>query len=750
MKRSAILLFFILIAIQINANTKRALVIGIDIYFPTAATPPAFATAERKDARGGWHNLDGCVNDARAIKSLIMARYGFEEKNIDTLINQDANRKNILDAIQKLIDGSQPGDVVFIYYAGHGSQVKNSLSYDSTKHDQTIVPADLNDIRNKELSKLFNDLQKKGVKLTLIFDSCHSGAIARGNQLPTEGKTRYQWPVDAYDAKDPAKYPAVEENGALVFSAAQREQFANESSEDNIPHGAFTLAFLRAINASSVNESAERIYQRLLAAMKVYTNKVQDPILAGNDERRKEGLFGDPVNSVSSRTMVSVSEVSDGEISLRGGFELNIYPGSRFIKSGGKDTVEVKDVLGIGSSKAQMCGKGNIATIKPGDLLEMINFVYPDEPALRVWSPPAKFTKTELQKAIQPVLALFSSSYFISNGDPAKVPAQFVIQHDGTRWLISGGAVRAPVMLSTLTDAELKKIIPKGSNVFLQLPPSKELDVLMRKKLGKDSPNSAVNFESDPQKADYILAGRSAGASFDYCFLRPNLSFADANAQTTMPIRTNWFSLGMGENKISDSLSIYAVRLGKIHSWLKLESSEDDFPYQLFIKSGGKLKTQGDSLVDKDLIELYLVRDSSVIKPEFFTKRFIYIFVLDSSGQMQLLYPLAARGNEGNTVAWDGAASPYVMKLKSPKRYTVGAPFGYDTYFMVTSEVPLSTDVFESEGVLTRSGTKGATNPLNEMLQNYGARTRSVNSEVIAVEWSIQKITLVSVPQKNN
>ncbi len=83
-----------------------------------------------------------------------------------------------------LLDEPARGDTVVFYYAGHGSQRFNSLTDKPFHLDETIVPSDASggafDIRDKEVARLFNQVVDKGIQLTAIFDSCHSGSIARG------------------------------------------------------------------------------------------------------------------------------------------------------------------------------------------------------------------------------------------------------------------------------------------------------------------------------------------------------------------------------------------------------------------------------------------------------------------------------------------------------------------------------------------------------------------------------------------
>jgi hypothetical protein len=294
-----ILLTIFLFPTDISSQTKRALIIGIDQYKPTDVIPS-------ETLRGTWSNLDGAVNDAISVKELLVSKFGFKEENITLLLDSigtndlKATKQNIISTIkEKLIEPAAKGDIVFIYYAGHGSQIVNSKSPEKDKKDETLVPSDsylstkddIRDIRDKELALLFNELVDKGVVLTLIFDSCHSGSIARGKD--EDYKVRKLEPIEI-DVADPEIYPRPEERegGPLVISAAQDYQTAKETKDENgNSHGAFTSAFLKAIRTASVNESASSIFSRIKAIVES-TGRDQYPVLAGPEERRKETLFG--------------------------------------------------------------------------------------------------------------------------------------------------------------------------------------------------------------------------------------------------------------------------------------------------------------------------------------------------------------------------------------------------------------------------------------------------------------------------
>ena len=76
-----------------------ALVIGIDSYQPPLSP------------------LKTAVNDAQAVGDLLHKGYGFQ---VQYLLDKDATRFNILDALARYEGVLKPADSLLVYYAGHG------------------------------------------------------------------------------------------------------------------------------------------------------------------------------------------------------------------------------------------------------------------------------------------------------------------------------------------------------------------------------------------------------------------------------------------------------------------------------------------------------------------------------------------------------------------------------------------------------------------------------------------------------
>lgn len=112
-----------------NANgTRRAVLIGINYV-------------------GQPNGLSGCHNDVRNIKEYLERVQGFQEKNMLILMDDGQHhaptRKNIMDAFERLVQYSQPGDVLFIHYSGHGGQVVDTSGTCEEEQDRVFVVHDL-------------------------------------------------------------------------------------------------------------------------------------------------------------------------------------------------------------------------------------------------------------------------------------------------------------------------------------------------------------------------------------------------------------------------------------------------------------------------------------------------------------------------------------------------------------------------------------------------------------------------------
>ncbi len=122
----------------------------------------------------GWDGkLIAPENDAKDMLAIAKSQ-GF---NTTLLLREDATRKNIINYISNSSKKLKEGDFFLISYSGHGGKVAdlNGDESDSTDETWCLYDAQLID---DELSLLWQSF-KKGVRIFIVSDSCHSGTIAK-------------------------------------------------------------------------------------------------------------------------------------------------------------------------------------------------------------------------------------------------------------------------------------------------------------------------------------------------------------------------------------------------------------------------------------------------------------------------------------------------------------------------------------------------------------------------------------------
>ena len=124
-----------------------------------------------------------------------------------------------------------------------------------------------------------------------------------------------------------------------------------------------------------------------------------------------------------------------------------------------------------------------------------------------------------------------------------------------------------------------------------------------------------------------------------------------------------------------------------------------------------------------------------------YTKRYIYVFSIDSKGSMNLLFPSMAGGNTENRFPVTDAMNVAEARTHVAD-FMIAPPMGADNYFLLSSEQAINNlSIFEQDGVLTRGVIEiGEHNPLEDVLYT-GSKTRSP-SIITPVTWSINKKVL--------
>ena len=132
-------------------------------------------------------DLQFADKDAEAFENFLLGAAGgaIPKTNIETFLNENANRTNAGDAISIIARKAKPGDRVYFFFAGHGdmedlTQIENGLLllYNSPNGNYFGMNDDVLEIL--DLKRYLSPLAQRGVEMIFIVDACHSGNLKGG------------------------------------------------------------------------------------------------------------------------------------------------------------------------------------------------------------------------------------------------------------------------------------------------------------------------------------------------------------------------------------------------------------------------------------------------------------------------------------------------------------------------------------------------------------------------------------------
>ena len=173
-----------------DARNRRVEIVRLGtMEMPDAALPPRGRRALLVgiDRYAYVHPLMGPVNDARAMHSFIAGDLGYADRDIRMLLDEEATRENILGAFESwLVDGTEAGDDVFLYFSGHGFRQPDLDGDEADRYDETLIPVDVRIADDGTISGMITDDEMAvlmgrlaGRHVQVVVDACHSGTSTK-------------------------------------------------------------------------------------------------------------------------------------------------------------------------------------------------------------------------------------------------------------------------------------------------------------------------------------------------------------------------------------------------------------------------------------------------------------------------------------------------------------------------------------------------------------------------------------------
>ncbi|MFM9948377.1 MAG: caspase family protein [Saprospiraceae bacterium] len=204
-------------------------------------------------------------NDAYQIYAFLKSPEGgaIPDEQVRVLVDEDATKGNIKNAMQELFGKAGPNDLVFMYFSGHGLK-------------GAFLPIDFDGFNNKLFHDEINEiLGRCPAKYKLcIADACHSGSLLamRSGQLPNVLTTYYETLSQS-------------KGGTALIMSSKSEETSLESS--GLRQGVFSHFLIRGLKGEADADrnrvvTLYELFKFIDENVRTYTGNRQSPVIQGN------------------------------------------------------------------------------------------------------------------------------------------------------------------------------------------------------------------------------------------------------------------------------------------------------------------------------------------------------------------------------------------------------------------------------------------------------------------------------------
>ncbi|KAK0750438.1 peptidase C14, caspase domain-containing protein [Schizothecium vesticola] len=276
--------------------------------------------------------LRGCINDVKNMSGYLVGNFNYKREDMVILTDDQQNpmsqptKQNILRAMHWLVKDAHPNDALFFHYSGHGGQTKDLDGDEEDGFDEVIYPVDFRQvghITDDEMHRIMVRPLSSGVRLTAIFDSCHSGTaldlpyiystqgILKEPNLAKEAGQGLLGVISAYsqgdlggvasnimgffkkatggeDAHARAMATRTSSADVIMFSGSKDDQTSADATIASQATGAMSWAFITALK-----KNPQQSYVQLLNSIRdeLQTRYTQKPQLSSSHPLGEQPLY---------------------------------------------------------------------------------------------------------------------------------------------------------------------------------------------------------------------------------------------------------------------------------------------------------------------------------------------------------------------------------------------------------------------------------------------------------------------------
>jgi hypothetical protein len=381
------------------------LLVGIDFYFDKN------------------YRLRGAVNDVSDIEEYLKEFYkgcmGVKATKLVASVTEDPGQEfppeaenlwptydNFTAELRRITSKASPDDIVYIHYSGHGT-LRLATSSEHTYQEECGTDAALvlyepksqskvRYLRGIELALLLDNMVEKGLKLTIVLDSCCSGGISRKEDrlvrgIPWNFEVDLEFPlkVPMSCGSDPPKNrifrnASIKSHWLLnpkryaLLAACGPHELAKEIflKVKKQYNGALSYHVLKALDFCVRHRvqgiTHKQVFQHIRAEMHINVAE-QHPLLIGAE---KTTFLGPEVSSSNAPSVYEIIEVyPNQEVSLNVGLIHGVCIGDEYVVKSHAESTEVvahviittiHDVHSVAKLSTEISLKQNSPPIKVG------------------------------------------------------------------------------------------------------------------------------------------------------------------------------------------------------------------------------------------------------------------------------------------------------------------------------------------------------------------------------------------------
>lgn len=220
-------------------------------------------------------DLSVCHEDAKAMKSVLVEKCGVDNSDCWLLLNKQATMERVRELFCDVLpDRTRAGDVIFIYWSGHGGRCADEGGdeadgfdeylpvYDSERFDMSTMLMD--DTFGRWIQGL------DGRKIVVVLDTCHSGGQAnraKGLQPPNamEGT-----PFD-FVGNEFSRVKDIGQDGTAIVASSVSDEVSHERTEGDL--SVMTYFVVEELNQAAAPMTLDRLVEKVTPEVSDYIGK---------------------------------------------------------------------------------------------------------------------------------------------------------------------------------------------------------------------------------------------------------------------------------------------------------------------------------------------------------------------------------------------------------------------------------------------------------------------------------------------